>query len=230
MKYWIHSYSTNNTTLLFVHQNRGAEAMNEINIIPRYGGIIVHDCWSSYLSYENVEHGLCGGHILRELKFIEESTKNTWATKMKILLQEAAEKVAKRPAKRTLTEKENKQLQKEYRKIIKEAKLELPLFPRPTGKMGRPKHTDAQNLWLRLELYESSVLLFAKKKSVDFTNNRAERDLRITKLKQKVSGTFRKIEFAEHFCRIVGYVKSMRYRGYSSLEAITFALRGEIPV
>ena len=72
-------------------------------------------------------------------------------------------------------------------------------------------------------------MLFARVKEVDFTNNRAERDLRDSKLKQKVSGTFRKVEFAKHFVRISSYVKSMRYRGYSSLEAIMLALQGDIP-
>ena len=227
--YWIHSYSYGEITLKFLHQKRGGEAIEEIGIIPKYNGIIVHDSWVSYLAYNHLDHGLCGAHILRELKFIEESTGNKWATKMKKLLQEAANTVSGRPTKRILTSVEYKRLQSRYRNTLTRGESELPEFPKPTGKRGRPKHTDAQNLWLRLYEYEQSVLLFARVKEVDFTNNRSERDLRDSKLKQKVSGTFRKVEFAEHFVRISSYVKSMRYKGYSSLEAIMLALQGRIP-
>ncbi|MBF0363878.1 MAG: transposase, partial [Oligoflexia bacterium] len=87
----------------------------------------------------------------------------------------------------------------------------------------------AQNLWLRLKEYESSVLLFATVKEVEFTNNRAERDIRGSKTKQKISGGFRTFKFAKVFVRITGYLKSMRYRGYSSFQAIHFALNNKIP-
>lgn len=227
--YWIHSYSSGNITLKFLHAKRGTEAIEDLGIIPNYKGIIVHDSWASYLTYDHLDHGLCGSHLLRELKFIEDSTGDRWATKMKKLLQSAAETVANRPIKGKLTVKEYKSLQSKYRNILTRAEKELPTFPEATGKRGRPKHTDAQNLWLRLYEYEESVLLFARIMEVDFTNNRSERDLRDSKLKQKVSGTFRKVEFAKHFVRISSYVKSMRYRGYSSLEAIMLALQGNIP-
>ena len=137
--------------------------------------------------------------------------------------------VRNRPILRILYANEHARLQARYRNILTRGERELPEWPRPTGKKGRPKHTDAQNLWLRLYEYEQSVLLFSKIKEVDFTNNRSERDLRDSKLKQKVSGTFRKVEYAKHFVRISSYVKSMRYKGYSSLEAIMLALQGKSP-
>ncbi len=227
--YWVHSYSAGNITLKFLHKNRGREAIEEIGIIPAYRGIIVHDCWASYLAYEHLGHGLCGSHLLRELKFVEDSTGGRWATKMKKLLQGTAETVANRSKKRVLTSREFKSLQSRYRNILTRGEKELPPFPKANGKRGRQKHTDAQNLWLRLNTYEEFVLLFAQVREVDFTNNRSERDLRDSKLKQKVSGTFRKVEFARHFVRISSYVKSMRYRGYSSLEAIILGLQGNIP-
>ncbi|MBF0366406.1 MAG: transposase [Oligoflexia bacterium] len=96
VNYWIHSYSAGDLTLQFVHANRGTEAINDIGIIPHYGGILVHDCWASYLTYNHVDHGLCGSHLLRELKFIEDSTLQKWATKMKKLLQAAAIKLGER--------------------------------------------------------------------------------------------------------------------------------------
>ena len=106
-------------------------------------------------------------------------------------------------------------LEEEYRNILFEALLEMPPFPESNGKRGRTKHTDEQNLWFRLVDYEPSILMFARVEEVAPTNNRAERDLRINKLKKKVSGCFRTPEFARHFCRILSYVKTMRNKGYS---------------
>lgn len=212
-----------------MHPKRGTGAIDELNIIPRYGGTLVHDCWASYFAYDNASHALCGGHILRELKFIEDSDKYLWATKMKRLLQHMCHVINRRTKTKILTAKEYKKLQALYRKILREGKQEIPPFPEGTGKRGRIKCTDAQNLWRRLSQYESSVLMFAKVKDVDFTNNRAERDLRSSKLKQKVAGCFRTLEFARHFCRISSYMKSMRYKGYSSFESISLAVQGNIP-
>jgi len=228
--HWVHSYSYDDITLKFLNEKRGIDAIEDIGIIPKYGGIIVHDSWASYLYYDNVDHGLCGAHILRELKFIEDSTGNKWATKMKKLLQETLEIINKRPVSKILTNLEYKRLQSRYRNILTRGEKELPPWPEPTGGKGRPKHTDAQNLWLRLYEYEEAILLFSRIKDVEFTNNRSERDLRDSKLKQKVSGTFRKVEYAKCFVRISSYVKSMKYRGYSSLEAIMMASHGNIPI
>ena len=227
--HWIHSYSSGDITLKFLHEKRGKEAIDKIGIIPDYGGNIVHDCWASYFSYDKVRHGLCGAHILRELKYTEDSMNYKWATNLKKLLSDTAKEVAENSKTGVLTEKKYKRLQSRYRNILTRGKNELPPFPEKSGKKGRTKHTDSQNLWLRLSEHEGSILLFAKDKDVDFTNNRAERDLRDAKLKQKVSGTFRKVDYAKAFVRISSYVKSMRYQGYSSLEAIMLALQGNIP-
>lgn len=228
VNHWIHSYSTGTITLQFVHASRGTNAIEEIGIIPRYKGVAIHDCWASYLTYKHIDHGLCGSHLLRELKFIEDSTGKKWATKMKILLKEAAQKVGERKQRRILTNSEYKSLQSRYRNALTRALSELPSFEKNNSK-GRPKHTDAQNLWLRLSEHEDSVLRFARNKHVDFTNNRSERDLRSSKTKQKVAGCFRSLEYAQYYCRITGYIKSMRYRGYSAFESICLALQGNIP-
>ena len=227
--YWIHTYSCGDLVLQFLHPSRGREAIHDIGILERYGGVIVHDCWAPYFTYENVIHALCAAHLLRELKFVEDSTQGKWATNLKKLLQEAIKLVNKKKSK-VLNKKEYKRLQRRYRNILTRALQELPFFPESKGKKGRVKHTEAQNLWLRFNKYESEILLFAKMKEVDATNNRAERDLRMSKVKKKVSGCFRTEEMARHFCRITSYVKTMRNKGYSSLEAITMALKGNIPM
>lgn len=225
---WIHSYSSEDIVLQFIHQNRGLEAMEEIGILPKYEGIIVHDCWASYFAYSDADHALCISHLLRELKFTEDSIGHKWATRLKRLLKKAVLKVGKRKKKR-LGVKAYQQLRNDYLGILSEALLEMPSFPEANGNKGRIKHTDEQNLWHRLMDYESSILMFARVTEVDATNNRAERDLRMNKVKKKVSGCFRSFEMAKHFCRIYSYLKTMRNKGYSSLQAITLALKGEIP-
>ena len=169
----------------------GLEAMTAIGIIPRYGGVIIHDCWASYLSYEHCRHGLCGAHLLRELAFIVESNGYAWAKNIKRLLQQTCRRVSRRRRKR-LTPREYAALQQHYRNILTRAERELPPIPaRHNGKRGRIAKSDAHNLWERLKEHETAVLLFAKDPNVPFTNNRAERDLRMSKVKQKVSGCFR---------------------------------------
>ena len=226
--YWIHTYSCGDLVLQFIHPSRGSNAINDIGILEKYGGVLIHDCWSPYFSYTDITHALCIAHILRELKFVEDSSSSRWATNLKKLLQETVELVQKRKSK-VLTKKEYKTLERRYRNILTRGVKELPTFPEKSGQRGRTKHTDAQNLWLRLEKYEAEVLLFAKRKEVDPTNNRAERDLRMNKVKKKVSGCFRTEKMAKHFCRITSYIKTMKNKGYSSLEAINLALKGEIP-
>ena len=212
----------------FLHPKRGKEAINDINIIPRFSGSIVHDCWASYLSYGNCSHGLCGSHLLRELTFIVESNDYRWAKNMKRLLKQASKIVAKRKRKK-LTSGEYQKLLKNYRNIITRGGNELPLIPpKPKTQRGRIAKSDAHNLWERLRDYEEAVLLFAKISEVPFTNNRAERDLRMSKVKQKVSGCFRTEKYAKAFCRISSYLQTMTNKGYHPLAAIEMALSREI--
>jgi len=232
VNYWIHVYTYGNISLQFIHRQRGIEAVGDIGIIPKYGGIIVHDCWATYFSYKNVGHALCGSHILRELRYIMECDKSgaSWAMMMKELLKEAGEVVGARPENQILYTKEYEMLEARYREILEYALTELPVFP-TTGEngKGKPKHTDAQNLYLRLKKYESSILMFARVKEVNFTNNRAERDIRTSKTKQKVSGGFRTLKYAKAYARITSFIKTMRYQGYSSFEAINLKM-GDVKV
>ena len=227
-KQWIHVYSSGDITLKFLHKKRGKEAIEDIDIIPRYGGVIIHDCWSSYLSYDHCGHGLCGSHLLRELTFVIESNGYDWATKMKRLLQNACKTVSGRKRKK-LTVIEYATLQRRYRNIITRGGKELPdIPPKPNGKRGKMAKSDAHNLWERLKKLESAVLLFAKDPNVSFTNNRAERDLRMAKVKQKVSGCFRAELYAHAYCRISSYLQTMASKGHNPLIAIQMALAGEI--
>lgn len=218
-KYWIHVYSAGDITLKFIHPKRGSEAIEDIGIIPRYGGTIIHDCWASYLSYNNCDHGLCGSHLLRELTFIVDSNGYRWAANIKALLKETSKVVAKRKRKK-LTTKEYSNLQKRYRNILTRGEKELPEIVKKSGSKGKIAKSDAHNLWDRLKKYEDSVLMFAKYDHVAFTNNRAEQDLRMNKVKQKVSGSFRSYLHAQAYCRIFSYIKTMANQGISSMMAL----------
>jgi len=228
--HWIHVYASGDITVKRLHRKRGTDAIEDINIIPRYGGKAIHDCWASYLAYDHLEHGLCGSHLLRELEFIIETNDYAWARNIKRLLQETAVNVSSRKTKR-LSETELANLHKRYRNILTRGGKELPPIPqRPSGKRGRLAKSDAHNLWERLKQYEAAVLLFARDPHVAFTNNRAERDLRMAKVKQKVSGCFRTERYANAYCRISSYLQTMASKGYNPLIAIQMALAGEIPL
>jgi len=217
--YWIHVYSSGDTTLKCLHRKRGTEAMEAINIIPRYGGVIVHDCWASYLSYKHCSHGLCGSHILRELTFVIESNNYKWAKNLKSLLQEACAQVSKSKRKR-LTKKQYARLQRRYRNILTRGAAELPpIAKKSTGRRGKIAKSDAHNLLERLVKHKVAVLLFACNSDVAFTNNRAERDLRMAKVKQKVSGCFRVEKYAHAYCRISSYLQTMTNKGINPLIA-----------
>ena len=165
--HWIHVYSAGTLTVKRLHPKRGCEAIEDIGIIPRYGGVAVHDCWASYLSYTNCEHALCGSHLLRELTF----RRGAWAKRMKRLLLDACHEVAKRD----VSESEYA-VQKRYRTILTQGERELPpIPPRQKGQRGKVAKSDAHNLWERMKKYEKAVLRFAKHPDVAFTNNRAAR-------------------------------------------------------
>jgi len=228
--HWIHVCSAGEITLKYVHPRRGREAMEAFGVIPRYAGVLIHDCWASYLAYEHCEHGLCGSHLLRELTFVLDANGYACAANMKTLLQQTCARVSRRKRKR-LTAREYQNLQKRYRNILTRGQKELPpIPPRHNGKRGPVAKSDAHNLWERLKEHETAVLLFARNPHVSFTNNRAERDLRMSKVKQKVSGCFRKQQYAEAYCRISSYLQTMANKGYNPLVAIQMALSGQLDI
>ncbi len=228
--HWIHVYSAGDITLKCLHRRRGIDAIDDIDIVPRYGGIIIHDCWASYFSYIHCGHALCGSHLLRELTFVVDSNGYAWAANMKRLLKETCIKVSKSRQKK-LSANDYANLQKRFRNILTRGEKELPpIPPRPSGKRGKIAKSDAHNLWERLKDNEQAVWLFAKNSHVSFTNNRAERDLRMAKVKQKVSGCFRTQAYAQAYCRISSYLQTMANKGVNPLIAIQMALAENVTV
>lgn len=226
--HWIHVHSAGGVTPKKLHRKRGKQAMEDNQILPQYTGTIVHDCRASYFGYAQCGHGLCGSHLLREPAFVVDAHGYRWAHRMKRLLQGSCKRVSDCPEK-CLGDAAYVRLQKCYQKILAQGAPEIPAIPdKPSGKRGKIAKSDAHNLLERLQKHEASVLLFAKNAAVPFTNNCGERDLRMSKVKQKVSGCFRSEAYAHAFCRITSYLQTMAYKGVNPMIAIQVVLAGEL--
>ena len=215
---WLHVASTSSLTYYFAHPNRGQKATEDIDILPHFEGTAVHDNWPTYFKYI-CDHALCNAHHLRELTSCEERDEQQWATDMKELLLEIKEAVESGDH---LSPDKIKQYENRYSKLVEQGlELNTPLeIEQKPGKRGRKKQTKTKNLLDRLDERDQYVLAFMHDSNVPFDNNQAERDLRMTKVQQKISGTFRSWEGAKYFARIRGYVSTARKNGYSLLEAL----------
>lgn len=211
--HWLHVLCTPKTTFFFPHEKRGKEAIADMGILADFKGVLCHDGWKPYFGYE-CDHALCNAHHLRELEWVIEFKSQAWAKAMKKLLLKVKDKTERRGG--VLKPPEQEEYIALYRQIIKDAKKECPMTL-PTKGSGKMKtaQTKERNLLDRLEKYEDWVLLFMKEKKVPFTNNRAERDIRMTKVHQKISGCFRSMAGAKHFCRIRSYLLTSINRGHS---------------
>lgn len=225
--HWVHVASSQLATLYTIHPKRGQEAMDEMNILPQFKGVAVHDHWFPYFTYEQMEHGLCNTHHLRELSFIHEEEKEDWAKQMKGLLILAKDEVEKCLEQGVLYGETLQQIETSYIQIITVGKAyHSRLPPLPKGKRGRQKQRNGKNLLDRLEEKQSCVLRFIYDFSVPFTNNQGEQDIRMMKLKQKISGCFRTLKGGQIFCRIRSYLSTARKQGWNIWDALTDAIRG----
>lgn len=221
--HWLHAACTDTLTFLGIHEKRGSEAMDHFGILPDFRGHLIHDFWKPYFLY-TCEHGLCNAHHLRELTFLFEEKNQAWAGKMIDLLLDMNDFV-KRQNNAPLTRKQKKPWIIKYKKIVAEGWSANPL-PQQEGKR-RTKKTKEQNLLLRLDTRESHVLASLHNQGVPFTNNQAERDIRMIKVRLKISGPFRTVEGAKHFARIRSYLSTVRKQGLDILTSITQAMKGQ---
>ncbi len=225
LRQWFHVTSTSFLTYFAFHKSRGRKAIDDINILPNFNGKVIHDFYASYFQY-NVEHILCNSHLLRELTFLHEEEKQRWAFYLKKLIYIIKEDVdiTKENSQVNSLSKE-KQLKYNilFQKIISIGFRNNPKKERQTKKRGRVAQSPAWNLLNRLQKWDKSYLAFMTDFSIPFDNNQAERDIRMLKLQQKISGTFRSIQGAEMFCRIRGYISTARKNNIGILQALNNA-------
>jgi transposase len=225
---WLHSASTPQLTHYACHAQRGATATKAIGILPAFGGRAMHDGFSSYWQYD-CAHGLCNAHHLRELIFAHEQGQRMWARQMQALLVEIkrAVDIAKAQAQTALARTQLADYEQRYVAILQAGLEEEHHDPSPpSGQRGRKKQHKSKNLLDRLAQYQDETLAFMKDFAVPFDNNLAERDLRMMKVKQKVSGCFRTTPGAQAFCRIRSYISTMKKQGHNAIAALKSVFLG----
>jgi transposase len=232
-RWWEHVYSTILFTFYFCHPNRGTKAMKAGGMLEGYAGRAIHDGWASYFDFD-CRHGLCNAHHLRELIFVKEELKQRWADRMIGHLRHIKETVqrAKAAGRPALAPATLQAYRRQYSQIIAGGYRANPVNDemRKPGQRGRLKQSPARNLLDRLSKYSEETLAFMYDFTVPFDNNLAERDVRMTKVKQKVSGCFRSPEGAYAFCRIRGYISTVRKHGSNVLDQLIKCFECKNPV
>lgn len=218
---WIHTATSEVAVHYGIHKKRGQEAIDDIGILSKYQGVLVHDHWIPYNKYTDITHSYCNAHILRELQSEIDKNDTKWAKDLQTVLKEANKTVKneKEEEKTSLPQEIRDKIIKKYEKITNDALKSYPP-PKKLKKQGRPKQEKGKNLLDRLIRYQEETLRFIDDFRVPFTNNLAERDLRMIKVKQKISGTFASFLGAEFFCRIKSFIATLKKNSLSVLEGL----------
>jgi transposase len=227
LTYWLHVASTARLTYYALQPKRAGPAMQAIGILPVFQGIAVHDALGGYFTYA-CGHSLCNAHLLRDLTAVSELTRQQWPARLMALLLKIKANVERAVAKgqAQLTARRRKTFTAEYNHLVQSGLRANPP-PKPTGRVGRPTQGPIRSILLRLKKHPTAVLAFMHNFQVPFDNNQAERDVRMLKIKQKVSGCFRSLAGAQTFCRIRGYLSTMRKQGHNALTVLTSVFNGK---
>ena len=224
---WLHTSSTERLTLYVVDPKRGRKALDRIGILPGYRGTAVHDDYRSYNGYD-CDHASCNAHHIRELEAIHEQTSQAWAKELSDLLIQAQhwKKTGR------LTDFRKKRISLRYDALLQKGwrdnPYEMTAFREMRRLKRRLKRTPAQNLLRRLDENREATLRFISDPDVPFDNNLAERDLRMMKVKQKISGCFRTNRGAQNFCDVRSYISTLRKQQLGILDGLVSVFQGPI--
>ena len=212
---WLHVLSTPWLTFYRTSAQRGS-------LLAGLRGILVHDHWASYFKVEGVLHGLCNAHHLRELEALAKLDGEAWAGRMQQLLRRANRAVGSaRERGRALPRSLLERIERRYDQLVQEALAQHEALPAlPSGRRGRKKRRPGHNLALRLRDRRASVLRFLSDARVPFTNNQAEQDLRMMKLRMKISGGFRSEQGARDFATLRSVLSTARKQGLNRIEVL----------
>lgn len=225
--HWLHTIASEALTWYGVHAKRGMQAIAEFGFLPQRVATLVHDCWLPYWKL-GCEHALCNAHLLRELTFLHETTRQRWPKRMIRLLTDANERceAARQDERTALSVRQIRRIFTHYEKILDQAQARNPPKERQTKRRGRVKQTLTFNLLLRLREHTAEVLRFVTDLRVPFTNNLGERAIRMPKVKQKISGCFRTLKGAQDFCTIRSYLDTMHKQGHNLFEVLRLTFMG----
>ncbi len=228
--HWLHTVSTRRLTWYYAHQRRRRVAMDAAGILPHFRGRAVHDFWPSYLQYD-CDHAFCNAHLLRELIFLWEEQQQAWAKTMidHLLDIKTAVDTARGAGLAALPDIDLDRFHQSYLRIVDAGYAQNPVTEPPAGptRRGRRTQSKARNLLDRFRDHPDGILAFMRDFAVPFDNNLSERDLRMMKLRQKISGTFRSFDALVDFCRIRGYVSTARKNGLNALDALRRVFAGD---
>jgi transposase len=224
---WLHSTGDAQFTYLETHAKRGSAATTEIGILPGFSGTAVHDFWKAYYNYSDCKHAICNAHILRELQGIKDNYSQIWPVRMKNLLLEIKQSIEEKSG--VLSPRTLQKFEKRYDDLLKLGEKANPL-PRknlaPSHKRGKKACSKASNLLNRMRLYKTDILRFMYDPEVPFDNNLAERDIRMSKVQQKISGGFRSDQGSVTFNQIRSYVATATKQRISVFAALRAAISG----
>lgn len=233
---YIHVARTEQLTHYAYDERRGKAAMDEFGILPQFRGTLVRDGFSSYQWYGQCRHSLCNAHLLRALVFVAEvcPEQEQWTKPLSKLLLKIKRKVEKanREPEAELSQRVKTDFLRRYDRLVRRADRLNPPPPKGTATTDASKNKlfarpTPGSLIKRLQRQRDEVLRFMTDRSVPFDNNGSERDLRMVKLQQKISGCFRTDAGARSFCRVRSYLSTARKQDCTLLCALERALNGK---
>jgi transposase len=223
---WLHAASTSTLTFYALHDKRGNDGIDHAGILANFNGVAVHDGWKAYRRYTGARHALCNAHHLRELQaVIEHDRDNTqsWARQIDRLLRDLHDAVAAatKDGHDHLDVLQLAGYRAAYEQILATGHAQNPPNTIRAAKRGFIAQTLTRNLLCRLDSHREDVLRFAHDFRVPFDNNLIERDIRMIKLQQNISGCWRTPTGADHFLALRAYLSTARKQHRHILHALT---------